>query len=171
MRIVRRIIFDFVGFLAAFFAVAIVLGILSLDGLIDYSFWIALVIYVWPLRKWRLAFYASHGAGPAAGGAPAAPVRSPGGVTWQEGSGTGPGRGSAVGWGNGNGARSDPRRFIGANDPLAGTPLAAGEHVWVCRCGVGYHQDSYLELQRVNEGRCVTCESHGSLNQLQLPAS
>ncbi len=42
-------------------------------------------------------------------------------------------------------------------DPIDGTPFTAGEEIWVCRCGIGYHRESWEWLQGNLAGKCVHC--------------
>lgn len=46
-------------------------------------------------------------------------------------------------------------------DPIDGTPFTAGEEIWVCRCGIGYHRESWEWLRGNLAGKCVHCGGAG----------
>lgn len=46
-------------------------------------------------------------------------------------------------------------------DPIDGTPFTAGEEIWVCRCGIGYHRESWEWLRGNLAGKCVHCGGTG----------
>lgn len=46
-------------------------------------------------------------------------------------------------------------------DPMDGTPFFEGEEILVCRCGVGYHLETWAWVQEQHAGKCVHCGGKG----------
>ncbi len=54
-------------------------------------------------------------------------------------------------------------------DPLDGTLFLDGEEILICRCGVGYHMETWDWIQGQHAGKCVHCGERNGVEKQIVP--
>jgi hypothetical protein len=54
-------------------------------------------------------------------------------------------------------------------DPLDGTLFLDGEEIFVCRCGVGYHAETWEWIRAQHQEKCVHCGAKNTVEKQTVP--